>query len=100
MEFIVGGWYKNPGNFAGSEITWAKFEKWEDNSFYFTEWINKGTYENKKSYWYYSECDGIYEPVNIKKIKKYLPFNHPDCVTITNENMKYLISILKKHGIQ
>lgn len=100
MEFIVGKWYKNPGNFEGSEITWAKFTKWERSHFYFSEWIYKGEYLNQSTYWAYGENNRPYAPINIEEIRQYLPLYHPDRVTITNENMKYLISILKKHGIQ
>jgi len=96
MEFIVGKWYKNPGNFDGSEKTFAKFEKLEDKIFYFTEWITNGVYKNEKSRWNYSYPEA-YEFINIKEIQEYLPFDHPEKIP---ENMNYLIQILERHGIK
>lgn len=97
MEFIVGKWYKNPGCFKGSEITWAKFSNRSGSSFRYSEWICEGKYEIKQGYWHYRKEP--YEPVNIEEIRKYLPFNHPD-LQLKKENYKYLIPILKSHGIQ
>jgi len=99
MEFIVGKWYKNPGNFEGADITWAKFEKWENNKFYFFEWITKGNYEDRSSYWCYGKSEKAYNPINIEEIRQYLPFKHPD-LFVKNKNMNYLIPILKKHRIK
>ena len=100
MEFIVGKWYENPRNIEGSEITWAKFTKWERGRFHFSEWIYKGEYLNQSTYWEYGESNRPYSSINIEEIQQYLPLYHPDLVTITNENMNYLIPILKRHGIQ
>ena len=98
MEFIIGKWYKNPGSFEGAEITWAKFSNRSGSSFQYSEWICEGEYEIKQGYWHYN--GEAYEPVNIKEIKKYLPLGHPDLFLYKKENMKYLIPILKEHGIQ
>jgi hypothetical protein len=99
MEFIVGKWYKNPGKHEGAIDTFAKFEKWEDNWFHFTEWIINEVYENKISKWSYSKTNKVYEPVNIEEIQQYLPANHPDLL-IVNEDYNYLIPILERYGIK
>lgn len=98
IEFIVGEWYRNPGNFEGSDLTWAKFEKWQKSWFYFTEWITNGVYEIKGSRWSYSSSNSGYEPINIEEIRQYLPYGHPDIKILKNIN--YLKQILKKLNIK
>ena len=72
-------WYKNPGNFVGSKATWAKFEKWKNDKFYFTEWITNGVYENKKSHWCYSKLNKVYDALtDLTEIQQYLPLYHID----------------------
>lgn len=76
MKFIKGKWYKNTGNFAGSDKIFAKFSKWENDTWFYSEKINNGVYEKANNTWHFH--GDVYEPIDIKKIEHHLPENHPD----------------------
>jgi transcription antitermination factor NusG len=90
-EWIVGKWYRNPGCFPGSDITWAKYSSHVGTTWNFSEWIDKGIYKPINSWWY--TTGGYHTPVKITEIERYLPEDHPDRnppVPVTEEPVEYV----------
>ena len=93
MEFIVGRWYKYSG-------CYIKFKELKNNIFVASDDIFYNKYDGSGGC--YGRIDeNIYELLtDLSEIQQYLPPNHPDLSPLKKENYKYLISILKSHGIQ
>ena len=94
MKFIVGKWYKYSG-------CYIKFKELKDNKiFVASDDIFYNKYDGSGGC--YGHIDqNIYELLtDLSEIQEYLPLGHPDLFLYKKENMKYLIPILKEHGIQ
>ena len=96
-KFIVGNWYKSKHN------NYFKFEKTENGWNYYSERIINNI-------WGHWDWEGRVELVlgggvvleDLTEIQPFLPANHPDLFTdkpIQNENLDYLIDLLKSNNI-
>lgn len=95
-ELIVGAWYKSKHN------DYFKFEKTENGWDYYSEKIINNIWEHFRvgrggggwAVWVVLE--------DLTEIQPFLPANHPDLFInkpIQNENLDYLINLLKSNNI-
>lgn len=99
-ELIVGAWYKSKHN------DYFKFEKTENGWDYYSERImdtiwDRGRWrEGVDLGWRFGWVGFLLE--DLTEIQPFLPANHPDLFTdkpIQNENLDYLIDLLKSNNI-
>ena len=98
-ELIVGAWYKSKYN------NYFKFEKTENDWNYYSEKIINNIWKGGwGAGWEGDELGGWGLGVleDLTEIQPFLPANHPDLFTdkpIQNENLDYLIDLLKSNNI-
>ncbi len=75
-EFIVGAWYRNPADSMKNTV-FAKFLKWENNHWYYSERIDIEKFDigtkyttSKGGNWCYSIKSPVYEPIEYSEINK------------------------------
>lgn len=102
-ELIVGAWYKSKRN------NYFKFEKTENGWDYYSEKIINNIWEHfHVNHWTEGGVPGVgwgmcWEFLeDLTEIQPFLPANHPDLFInkpIQNENLDYLINLLKSNNI-
>ena len=100
-ELIVGAWYKSKHN------DYFKFEKTENGWDYYSERIMDTIWDRVRQVvgagfmgWRFGWVGFLLE--DLTEIQPFLPANHPDLFTdkpIQNENLDYLIDLLKSNNI-
>lgn len=98
-ELIVGAWYKSKYN------NYFKFEKTENDWNYYSEKIINNIWKGaggQRGRGRGDEGWGLGVLEDLTEIQPFLPANHPDLFTdkpIQNENLDYLIDLLKSNNI-
>lgn len=97
-ELIVGAWYKSKHN------NYFKFEKTENGWDYYSEKIINNTWTCVTSKGSLGASQGARGDCleDLTEIQPFLPANHPDLFInkpIQNENLDYLIDLLKSNNI-
>ena len=95
-KFIVGNWYKSKYN------NYFKFEKTENGWNYYSERIINNIWEHFRVGRAGGAWGGRVVLEDLTEIQPFLPANHPDLFTdkpIQNENLDYLIDLLKSNNI-
>ena len=98
-KFIVGNWYKSKHN------NYFKFEKTENDWNYYSEKIINNIWKREEGAKGWSSGVGmvvLWVLEDLTEIQPFLPANHPDLFInkpIQNENLDYLIDLLKSNNI-